>query len=217
MSQRLSILSKSLVRQPFYRIQTSIRPSTRFSGSPLKQQGLWRRHYTTNDVTSKTALPGQQTVKPAAEGKLKQLARTYGPSGVIVYLAIGMVDLGFTVAAIQMMGTDKVKMVEKTVLDKYNQIKERYGFEPTAVQDNSDKDTPSTIESEDDDGKPSLTSIFLLAYGIHKTLMLPVRLAITTAITPAVVRKIHTWGWAKYAPRLFGSASASAKTITKSP
>ncbi|CAO3596342.1 unnamed protein product [Absidia cylindrospora] len=159
MSQRLSILSKSLVRQPLYRIQTSVHPPTRFSGTPLKQQGLWRRHYTTNDVTSKTVSPGQPAVKPAAEGKLKQLARTYGPSGVIVYLGIGVIDLGFTVAAIQMMGTDKVKMVEKSVLDKYNQIKEHYGFEPTAVQDNSDKDTPSTVEDEDDDGQPSLTLI----------------------------------------------------------
>ncbi|KAL9543545.1 hypothetical protein MBANPS3_008069 [Mucor bainieri] len=45
--------------------------------------------------------------------------------------------------------------------------------------------------------KPSLTSIFVIAYGIHKTVLLPFRLSLTAAITPAVARRLKNWGWLK--------------------
>ncbi|KAI8140467.1 hypothetical protein BJV82DRAFT_622695 [Fennellomyces sp. T-0311] len=121
-------------------------------------------------------------------GKLKELAQKYGASGIIVYLGIGMIDLGAVFAGIQVLGQDKVKQVEDTVV---NTVNEWLGRPPRPVKENSDE-------------KASLASVFVLAYGIHKTLFLPVRVTLTAAITPAFVRKIHALGWSKYAPRLFG-------------
>ncbi|ORX62152.1 hypothetical protein DM01DRAFT_1365445 [Hesseltinella vesiculosa] len=129
------------------------------------------------------------------QGKLKELVKKYGPAGVIVYLGVGAVDLGLTFAFIQVAGSDKVKKVERYALDTMDSAKAMVGWQV-------EKRDHETAAAEDDE-KPSLTSVFLLAYGIHKTLFLPVRLAVTTAITPAFVRKVHSLGWAKYAPRLF--------------
>ncbi|KAI8344095.1 hypothetical protein BC941DRAFT_407744 [Chlamydoabsidia padenii] len=190
MSQRLLFTSKPLLR-----------PLNRTNFVNIYRQHAWRQ-YTKETLTR--PLAQETTVTTTSEGKFKQLARKYGPSGILVYLGVGFIDLGFTFATIQLVGSDKVKVVEKSVLDIYQQTKERLGFKKEATTTTTD--TTSSSEDGQLDEKPSLTSIFLLAYGIHKTLLLPVRLAITTAITPALVRKIHAWGWAKYAPRLFGVA-----------
>nr|CAG8461314.1 2174_t:CDS:2 [Entrophospora candida] len=41
---------------------------------------------------------------------------------------------------------------------------------------------------------PSWTSTLVIAYGIHK-LLLPLRLGLTAAITPSVVKKLRNMGW----------------------
>ncbi|KAI8093112.1 uncharacterized protein BX664DRAFT_328956 [Halteromyces radiatus] len=214
---------KPFFRVPLYRNRFVL--SSSFNTTLSRQQAF--RYY------SKPTLSGQQqvaetTTKPVAEGKLKQLAKKYGPAGVLVYLGIGAVDLGFTFAAIQLLGSDKVKLLEKGIKDTYQETKERFGFKTTTttvnkteqhvetndVSNNNNNNNNNKMDSTDDE-QASLTSIFLLAYGIHKTLLLPVRLAITTAITPAVVRKIQAWGWAKYAPRLLGGTSVSTVASSK--
>jgi hypothetical protein len=129
--------------------------------------------------------------------KMKELTKKYGAAGVLVYLCVGCVDLGITFGAIQLVGLEKVKVLEEGVLDVVYSTGEKFGIkrkEPTNVED-------AVVKSED---TPSFASVFLLAYGIHKTLLLPVRLGITAAITPAIVRKLHQLGWTRYFPRLFG-------------
>ncbi|KAF7722984.1 hypothetical protein EC973_002454 [Apophysomyces ossiformis] len=165
-------------------------------------------------VTAKESVAAAQRIQPSPTvsittnqvarqpGKLKQLAQKYGAAGVLVYLGIGCVDLGVTLVTIELLGHDKVKRLEKTVMDGFKDIKSRVGLggevEPTqtAIQ-----------EEHEDNERPSFASVFLLAYGIHKTVFLPVRLTITAAITPAVVRKLQALGWARYAPWLLGGAS----------
>ena len=179
------------------------------------QSVVLRRAYTTpTNPTSKSKFA--ETIKPkvveakekAKEkaapkvGKLKELAQKYGAAGVIVYLGIGMVDLGLTFAGIQVLGQDKVKLLEDKVV---NTVNEWRGLPPRPERDSS----------QEKEGA-SLASVFVLAYGIHKTLFLPFRVTVTAAITPAFVRKIHALGWSKYAPRLFGAAKqtgAGASTV----
>ncbi|KAI8884349.1 hypothetical protein K501DRAFT_284860 [Backusella circina FSU 941] len=120
-----------------------------------------------------------------------------------------MVDLGVIFGVIQVSGLDKVKSVERAVLETVYTTGEKWGItkkDPEQVI-KENKEEAAQIVKKDDDEQPSLLSIFLLAYGIHKTLLLPVRLTITAAITPAVVRKLHQVGVARYFPRLFGAAA----------
>lgn len=188
--------------------------------SPLRR-GVFisPRTYSAKSTTTAPIASSSPAIQQAKEkaapkvGKLKELAQKYGAAGVLVYLGIGAVDLSIAFGAIQVAGLDQVKRLERSVLDSVNGIKHRVlGSSPplTPADEENEYQQRLAKESEEDDaGEPSLMSVFLLAYGIHKTLFLPVRLTITAAITPAFVRKLHTWGWTKYAPRLFGSSVTS--------
>lgn len=142
-----------------------------------------------------------QTTQAKVPGKLRQLMQQYGVAGIVVYLGVGMVDLGATYMAIQFVGADKVKELEKWIKSSFG----RFG-----LWSNEHKDVPDTtattlgvggvlgeIEAEvpAEGEQPSMASIFILAYGIHKTLFLPFRLGVTAAITPWVVRRIQALGW----------------------
>ncbi|POY73961.1 hypothetical protein BMF94_3004 [Rhodotorula taiwanensis] len=60
----------------------------------------------------------------------------------------------------------------------------------------------------------TIATTAVLAYAIHKTLFLPVRVGITVAITPKVVRMLQGWGWkvgmAAGAPPTAAAAAAAA-------
>ncbi|MGF2043774.1 FAM210A/B-like domain-containing protein, partial [Staphylococcus aureus] len=53
-----------------------------------------------------------------------------------------------------------------------------------------------------------ISTEFVLAYAIHKTLLLPLRAGITIAITPAFVRWLVRRGWAR---PVKNTASAASK------
>ncbi|KAI7869292.1 hypothetical protein BDF14DRAFT_1783224 [Spinellus fusiger] len=176
------------------------------------KQGL--RYYIKDNTTTKieTLTSSPQVLAHAKSekkvGKLKELAQKYGAAGVIVYLGIGMIDLGAVLLAIEFAGLDKVKQVEASAMDILNSAKTYVGL-PVKETPPEAKNIEETPQSEEEE-RPSFTSIFLLAYTIHKTLFLPVRLTVTAAITPAVVRKLHQLGWAKYAPRFLGGTAIAA-------
>ncbi|GAA5868669.1 hypothetical protein JCM3774_003620 [Rhodotorula dairenensis] len=64
----------------------------------------------------------------------------------------------------------------------------------------------------------TIATTAVLAYAIHKTLFLPVRVGITVAITPRVVRVLQGWGWkvgmAAGAPPTAAAAAAGAGTAS---
>ncbi|KAI8139531.1 hypothetical protein BJV82DRAFT_651128 [Fennellomyces sp. T-0311] len=107
----------------------------------------------------------------------------YGAVGAGVYLGLSVVDLSLTMAVISVKGADKAKHMEDWILRK---VKGWIGMEH--------KTEPTEISTHE---KPSFTSLFLIAYGIHKTILLPVRLSLTAAITPAIARRLRELGWKK--------------------
>lgn len=114
--------------------------------------------------------------------KTKQFMKKYGYVGIGVYFALSAVDLATTMAVISVKGADRVRQVEDYTLGK---VKGWLGIEHAPL------DKAHVHE------KPSFTSLFVIAYGIHKTILLPFRLSLTAAITPAVARKLANWGWLK--------------------
>lgn len=142
-----------------------------------------------------------QTTQAKTPGKLRQLMQQYGVAGIIVYLSVGMIDLGATYFAIQMVGADKVKELENWVKGSFG----RFGV--WSNEHRNEPDTTATTlgvggvlgeisaEVPAEGEKPSVASIFILSYGIHKTVFLPFRLGVTAAITPFVVRRLQALGW----------------------
>ncbi|KAI9244024.1 hypothetical protein BDA99DRAFT_549387 [Phascolomyces articulosus] len=117
--------------------------------------------------------------------------KKYGPVGVGVYLALSVVDLGLTMAVISFKGADKVKGMEEWVLHKIK------GWVGIRHKPSSDEDQDSNEILVEHNEKPSFTSLFVIAYGIHKTILLPFRLSLTAAITPIVARRLRDLGWIK--------------------
>ncbi|SGY13993.1 BQ5605_C010g06020 [Microbotryum silenes-dioicae] len=60
------------------------------------------------------------------------------------------------------------------------------------------------------DGYSAIATTAVLAYAIHKTLLLPVRVGLTVAITPKFVRTLQSWGWN------VGMAKSGATTVRAS-
>lgn len=141
------------------------------------------------------------------QSKLKELTKKYGAVGIIVYLGVGAVDLGITLGVIQLVGLDKVKQLERGVLDVAYSTGAKFGISKKPSVETGDNKVVDSEALVAEDDTPSFASVFILAYGIHKTLLLPVRLGITAAITPAIVRKLHQMGWARYFPRLLGAST----------
>ncbi|KAI8643588.1 hypothetical protein BD408DRAFT_414536 [Parasitella parasitica] len=130
------------------------------------------------DIT--TQQPHPQPHHPAS--RTKQFMKKYGYVGIGVYLALGTVDLAATMALISVKGAAHVKEAEDYLIGK---AKGWVGMDHTPIEKGQLHE------------KPSLTSIFVLAYGIHKTVLLPFRLSLTAAITPAVAKRLKNWGWLK--------------------
>ncbi|KAI9250731.1 hypothetical protein BY458DRAFT_524432 [Sporodiniella umbellata] len=216
MSVRSPFIFHRLLRQNISStaFQPNLQPRSalgRKASSPLFVRAQPKRFYTTpienkEELKKISNLVSSPEVIKAAKAepktsKLKELSKKYGAVGILVYLGVGAIDLGITFGVIQFAGLEKVKTLEKGALEIVRNAGEKIGFHTQ---------TPITIDMpEKDDENPSFTSVFILAYGIHKTLLLPVRLGITAAITPAIVRKIHQLGWARYFPKLLGAATAT--------
>jgi N-terminal acetyltransferase 2 len=148
--------------------------------------------------------------------KFKILTKKYGVSAVAVYLTVSALDLGLTFILIQIGGADRVKKVEDwftknfgdwIVIRKSSPKKEENSQQDIIIQINtpipdnttSKTDAVKDIEIVNGNGNrssktPSWASTLVIAYGIHK-LLVPFRLGLTAAITPAIVRKLKRMGW----------------------
>ncbi|KAI8376204.1 uncharacterized protein BYT42DRAFT_573755 [Radiomyces spectabilis] len=155
--------------KPVQRIST---PYTRnlLLRSPPSRYLIISRYYSTTNESGSTS----------AKGKIKGFMKKYGAVGLGVYLALSAVDLSLTMAVISVKGADRVKQMEDWVFYK---VKSWIGLEHKPFE-------PGTTAE-----KPSFTSLFVIAYGIHKTLLLPFRLSLTAAITPALVKRLRKLGW----------------------
>ena len=132
-------------------------------------------------------------------GKLKDLTRKYGWATVVVYLLFSALDFGAVFFLINLVGAEHVRKGQDYVLDAlvYGSTKK----EDIAAQVDEPnghgvlgflKDWRAKHKVEDEAEKKSanssLAATAVLAYGIHKTLLLPVRLGLTAATTPAIVK-----------------------------
>lgn len=58
------------------------------------------------------------------------------------------------------------------------------------------KDEIDSVSQVMDSGKEDLYAMLALAYAVHKTLFLPVRVGLTAAFTPRIVSWLSKRGWA---------------------
>lgn len=138
--------------------------------------------------------------------KLRKLSREYGWSALGVYLLLSAVDFPFCFAAVRFLGADRIGHYEHVILQTVadgihavwpgKQAKESESEE--AVDEDKVKAEKAEEQTEQAAAKKktdqaSLWTQLALAYAIHKSLIF-IRVPLTAAITPKVVKVLRAWG-----------------------
>lgn len=138
-----------------------------------------------SDTQSESEPDGEADAPPpkaSLRERLKFLTRRYGWWALGVYLAASTVDFSLTFLAIHLLGADHIRSLETS-------LRHSIGLEQ--------RTDSSSNEDKNNTGNSAIWTEAVLAYTIHKTLLLPVRVAFTAAVTPSLVKWLVKIGWAK--------------------
>jgi hypothetical protein len=148
--------------------------------------------------------------------RMRFLWKRYGWWALGVYQLASIVDISITFAAIHMLGAEHIRSLE-------TRVREWAGFGKREMDDDEVAAWPVPIEvpesapsnnaeatheakrvirgekskKESSGGNSALWAEAVLAYTIHKTLLLPFRVMLTAAVTPSFVKQMVRLGWAK--------------------
>ncbi|KAK4122501.1 hypothetical protein N657DRAFT_635239 [Parathielavia appendiculata] len=152
---------------------------------------------------------GEQAL--SLSGRLRKLSREYGWTAAGVYLALSVLDFPFCFLLVRTVGTEKIAHLEHIVVSNVQkvipeQIQTWWREYRQAAKEAKRQRTGETEELEvighgvaeaehrsKQDGA-SLATQLALAYAIHKSFIF-VRVPLTAAITPKIVRVLRSWGW----------------------
>ncbi|KAI9877913.1 MAG: hypothetical protein M1830_002468 [Pleopsidium flavum] len=153
--------------------------------------------------------------------RLRKLSREYGWSALGVYLLLSAVDFPFCFIAVRLLGTDRIGHWEHIIVDRFwkvievpfpnirgqaKQSVEIAGVGKTVevygeVDSQSDEvgvagydHGVKEAEKRNTSAEASIWTQLALAYAIHKSFIF-IRVPLTAALTPKVVRVLRSWGW----------------------
>ncbi|KAI9802396.1 MAG: hypothetical protein M1825_002778 [Sarcosagium campestre] len=141
--------------------------------------------------------------------RLRKLSREYGWSALGVYLLLSALDFPFCFLAVRTIGTDKIGHWEHVALDWFWSVVPWPSSEAVG-NDQEDgalgKGTRKTeevgdigwgveeAEKNNQGNNASIWTQLALAYAIHKSFIF-IRVPLTAAVTPKVVKVLRGWGW----------------------
>jgi hypothetical protein len=161
----------------------------------------------TSPATSTSSSPSSDSSSPSNLGltqRLKALFRTHGWSALTIYLLLSLLDFSLTFLLIYAVGADKVREAEDWVLDALgwrrkdgepgkikkamNEWKENHPRASKAGAVVKSAPVPALAPASPGEGRPeaqngysAIATTAVLAYAIHKTLLLPVRIGVTVS------------------------------------
>ncbi|TFK18927.1 hypothetical protein FA15DRAFT_674910, partial [Coprinopsis marcescibilis] len=122
--------------------------------------------------------------------RLKHLIRSYGWYALGVYAILSALDFGVAFVGINLLGAEYVSHVAGTVRSAVTNLLHSRPVEPGLDEIEPVGTNPA------ERGHEGLYAILVLAYTVHKTLFLPVRVGLTAAFTPRLVHWLRARGWA---------------------
>ncbi|ORY59595.1 uncharacterized protein BCR38DRAFT_351286 [Pseudomassariella vexata] len=145
--------------------------------------------------------------------RLKKLSREYGWSAVGVYLGLSVLDFPFCFLLVRIVGTEKIgqlehfivsnvkKAIPQSLVDRWHEYKRALKQSETETFGNDEMSEHVEMagwgveEAEArNKAEASLGTQLALAYAIHKSFIF-VRVPLTAAVTPKVVKVLRSWGW----------------------
>ncbi|KAL8647668.1 MAG: hypothetical protein Q9210_005417 [Variospora velana] len=171
-----------------------------------------RRHNSEKPHFNPTPHLGSPEPSPSLSQRLRKLTREYGWSAVGVYLALSALDFPFCYLAVRWVGPETVGRWESVILGQLRKVFELLPFglssniqaesigggteDDGAVDSGKDKvEVGHATEARHKGDQASLWTQLALAYAIHKSLLVFIRVPLTAALTPKVVKVLRGWGY----------------------
>lgn len=175
--------------------------STHFAGiegarvSTIRPSRLWcpqLRMFSYSRVRSSSPSPPPGSPDPDSpppnaplSQRLKILIKRYGWYALGVYLVLSALDFSVAFATINILGAEQVSAFTHVVKDRLRDLVQSRPPEPGSQE----------FETAPTGGREGLYAMLILAYTVHKTLFLPIRVGLTAAFTPKFVRWLTARGW----------------------
>ncbi|KAL9116303.1 MAG: hypothetical protein Q9187_007174 [Circinaria calcarea] len=191
----------------------------RTSRHPSVKRLLHRRFASSQPPFNPT--PNLNSPEPALSlsQRLRKLSREYGWSALGVYLLLSAIDFPFSFLAVRLLGTDRIGRWEHiivewlkraspiqiptrkaapavevvgtgTTVEAYGVVDPKNDVVAVPGYDHGVKEAEQRNRSEN----ASIWTQLALAYAIHKSFIF-IRVPLTAAITPKVVKVLRGWGW----------------------
>ncbi|EDK43002.1 DUF1279 super [Lodderomyces elongisporus] len=196
-----------------------------FTFRSLRSHLLRRRFQSTTTTTPNGTHP-----PPKKPQGIKALMKEYGYPALGVYLALSFVDLPICYVLVHSMGKEKIEYYENKVKQQFGyglsdeelQRKQEIEEIHERIEEGKDPNARANKQKEKENMQSMVGYLksqfswteFLIAYGLHKSLIF-IRLPITAAITPSVVKLLRSWGFRIGQDKLRTSAKL-AKDLAKS-
>ncbi|OLN85980.1 hypothetical protein CCHL11_05351 [Colletotrichum chlorophyti] len=145
--------------------------------------------------------------------RLKKLSKEYGWSAVGVYFALSVLDFPFCFLLVRIVGTDKIGQLEHWLMTNVKKVipesiqnwwsEYRAALRKAETEQFGNDDLGETVEMAGwgveeaqarNRAEASLGTQLALAYAIHKSFIF-LRVPLTAAVTPKVVKVLRSWGW----------------------
>ncbi|KAG7090834.1 hypothetical protein E1B28_009916 [Marasmius oreades] len=165
---------------------TRLRPPSRVA-RPISGSRLFS-HFPAR-LSSSSPPPTNDRSKQPLSQRLKHLIKSYGWYALGVYLILSALDFGVAFASINLLGAQQVSEIASSVKQAVANVIHSKPPEPG-------RDEVDPTRNAAQGGKEGLYAMLVLAYTIHKTLFLPVRVGLTAALTPRLVNWLRVRGWA---------------------
>jgi N-terminal acetyltransferase 2 len=143
--------------------------------------------------------PSQEPLPPNAtlSQRLKHLVRAYGWYAIGVYAVVSIADFAVSFAAVNFLGAEYVSSVATAAKTwVLSLVSSSLPIDPTTIPIPSDASASQTAEKAAAGGREGLYAMLVLAYTLHKTIFLPVRIGVTAVFTPRIVGWLRARGWA---------------------
>lgn len=197
-------------------LRTCLNTSRRLVTQPLFQTSSTRNVHLFNklklnfNLLSKRGFQTTRFIQKEGQNRqsLKELSRKYGWSAVGVYFALSLLDLPICFFMVHSMGQERVSEWEL-------KIRKWLGLST----DPGDLKTAPKKGDDDSEGSKTNWSLILtefgIAYAIHKSVFIFVRIPATAAITPWAVRTLRKWGFNIGNKGLSSGMSSTGANATK--
>ncbi|KAJ5715002.1 uncharacterized protein N7483_012183 [Penicillium malachiteum] len=175
---------------------TMLSRSIRFPRSQSQFQPFFRAK--SNQVRFNSGASKQSTSTSKESGsisaRLKKLSREYGWAALGVYLTLSAMDFPICFAMVRLLGVERIGHFEHAVVESVKGVFP--SLFPKKETQTEEGEVGAIVEAEKSSlEEASIWTQLALAYAIHKSVFIFVRVPLTAAVTPKVVQTLRRWGW----------------------